>query len=312
MALPLKAIAVFDAVARCCSLSKAAEELYVTPSAVSQQIHALELHLGTTLITKVGRGIALTEAGERYFEMIAENMQSITEATNRIRGLRTRSTLTVRTTPTLGTKWLLPRLHRFMEVNPDVELRINGTTEITDFSRESVDVEIRHGEGKWPGVHIEGLAQEDFFPVCSPSYHAAHSLRCSDLQSHRLIYSVKAQLQWAHWFASLGIKTSLDLSRLQFDRSHMAIDAAVDGLGVALESNLMMSQELRAGKLICPVNSPPHFKLTTQWIVCPYDHLRKSKVLRFLEWLRHERELWEQEVASLRLQSATTPHAPSV
>ncbi|MEY5028242.1 MAG: hypothetical protein RLZ63_557 [Pseudomonadota bacterium] len=312
MTLPLKAIAVFDAVARCCSLSKAAEELYVTPSAVSQQIHSLELHLGTTLITKVGRGIALTEAGERYFEMIAENMQSITEATNRIRGLRTRSTLTVRTTPTLGSKWLLPRLHRFMEANPDIELRINGTTEITDFSRESVDVEIRHGEGKWPGVHIEGLAQENFFPVCAPSYRAAGSLQCADLQSHRLIYSVKAQLQWAHWFASLDIKTSLELSRLQFDRSHMAIDAAVDGLGVALESNLMMSHELKTGKLICPVDIPPNFKLTTQWIVCPYDHLRKSKVLRFLEWLRQERELWEHEIAQTKLQSPSTQCAPSL
>ena len=131
MALPLRAIVVFDVVARCRSLSKAAAELYVTPSAVSQQIHALELHLGTTLLTKAGRGVVLTEAGERYFEMIADDVQRITEATQRIRGFRSRSVLTVRTTPTLGSKWLLPRLRSFLDANPDVFFSVTATTEFS-------------------------------------------------------------------------------------------------------------------------------------------------------------------------------------
>ena len=118
MALPLRAIVVFDVVARCRSLAKAAAELHVTPSAVSQQIQALELHLGTTLLAKAGRGVALTEAGERYFEMIADEVQRITEATQNIRGFRSRSVLTVRTSPTLGSKWLLPRLQRIYRCQP--------------------------------------------------------------------------------------------------------------------------------------------------------------------------------------------------
>lgn len=295
MALPLRAIAVFDVVARCRSLSKAAAELYVTPSAVSQQIHALELHLGTTLLTKAGRGVVLTEAGERYFEMIADDVQRITEATQRIRGFRSRSVLTVRTTPTLGSKWLLPRLHSFLEANPDVELRLNATTEPTDFSRDVVDVEIRHGEGRWPGVFVEGLAEESFLPVCSPAYAGAATIAAADLPQHRLIHSVKAQVQWSQWFALAGGVPEVEWRRLLFDRSHMAIDAAADGLGVALESTLMMWRELRDGTLVCPVRNPPRITLTTQWIVCPFDHLHKAKVRLLLDWLRAERVVWQDQ-----------------
>lgn len=297
MTLPLRAIAVFDVVARCCSLTKAAAELFVTPSAVSQQIHALELHLGTTLLKKAGRGVALTEAGERYHEMIASDVQRIHEATQRIRGVRSRATLTVRTTPTLGNKWLLPRLHRFLDANPDVELRLNATTEPTDFSREAVDVEIRHGEGQWSGLFVEGLAQERFIPVCAPAYAPAGSLKAEELVQHRLIHSVKAQLQWPQWMLACHLPVSGDWSRLLFDRSHMAIDAAVDGLGIALESHLMMWRELRDGRLVCPVRAAPAFELTTQWIVCPFDYLRKAKVRLFLDWLRQERLQWQQESA---------------
>lgn len=289
MTIPFRAIAVFNVVARCGSLTKAAAELFVTPSAVSQQIQALELHLGTTLLQKAGRGVALTEAGERYFEMISPDVQRITEATQHIRGSRSRTALTVRTTPTLGSKWLLPRLRGFLDANPDVELRLNATTEPTDFTREAVDVEIRHGEGHWPGMFVEGLAEERFYPVCAPTYAQAHSLEAAALLRHRLIFSVKAQLQWSQWFATAQVAPVVEWGRLQFDRSHMAIDAAVDGLGIALESDLMMWRELADGRLVCPVRQPPSCHLTTQWVVCPFEHLRKTKVQRFLDWLRSER-----------------------
>jgi DNA-binding transcriptional LysR family regulator len=295
MSLPLRAIVVFHAVARGGSLSKAAAELYVTPSAVSQQIQALELHLGTTLLTKAGRGIVLTEAGERYFEMIGDQVEQISEATQRIRGFRHRAILTVRATPTLASKWLLPRLKGFLDANPDIELRLNGTTEPTDFSRETVDVEIRHGEGRWPGIFVEGLAEESFLPVCSPSYCAATSIDAAEVPQHRLIHSIKSQVQWAQWFSLAGSPPSVDWRRILFDRSHMAIDAAADGFGLALESTLMMWRELRDGALICPVRNPPRVSLTTQWIVCPFDHLHKAKVRLFLDWLRAERATWQDQ-----------------
>ena len=295
MSLPLRAIAVFHAVARSGSLTKAAAELFVTTSAVSQQIQNLEQHLGTTLLTKAGRGIVLTEAGERYFEMIADEVERITEATLRIRGFRSRSVLTVRSTPSFASKWLLPRLRGFLDTNPNIELRLNGTNEPTDFTREAVDVEIRHGEGRWPGLFVEGLAEEYFLPVCAPSYCAAASIAAADARQYRLIHSVKSQVQWPQWFALAGTPPPDELQRVLFDRSHMSIDAAVDGVGLALESTLMMWRELRDGTLVCPVRLPPKISLTTQWIVCPFDYIEKAKVRLFLDWMRAERVLWSTQ-----------------
>lgn len=295
MSLPLRAIAMFHTVARCGSLSKAASELCITSSAVSQQIQTLESHLGTTLLTKAGRGIMLTEAGERYFEMIGGQIDQINEATQRIRGFRSRSILTVRATPTLAAKWLLPRLRSFLDANPDIELRLNGTTEPTDFARETVDVEIRHGEGRWPGLFVEGLAEESFLPVCAPTFCAPSSITAAEVPRYRLIHSVKAQVQWPQWLAIAGGPVEADFRRIFFDRSHMAIDAAADGYGLALESTLMMWRELRDGTLKCPVIAPPRVSLTTQWIVCPFDHVHKAKVRLFLDWLRAERATWQDQ-----------------
>ena len=140
MHIPLRAIGVFHAVARTGSVTRAADELGVTPSAVSQQIQSLEVSLGTTLIGKSGRNVVLTEAGERYFEMIQADIESIAEATQRIRGFRSVTTLTVRTSPSLSTKWLLPRLASFIDAHPEIELRLDGTNEPTTFQRENVDL----------------------------------------------------------------------------------------------------------------------------------------------------------------------------
>ncbi|WP_332117889.1 LysR substrate-binding domain-containing protein [Azorhizobium caulinodans] len=292
MQVPLRAIGVFHAVARTGSVTRAADELGVTPSAVSQQVQALEISLGTALIGKAGRNVVLTEAGERYFEMIRGEVERITEATQRIRGFRSVTTLTVRATPSLATKWLLPRLAGFIDAHPEIELRLDGTNEPTAFQKENVDIEIRHGTGQWPGLVAEGLVEERFLPVCSPALAAAGSLAAEDLPRFRLIHSVKSQVQWPYWFTCAGVTPAERLRRLFFDRTHMAIDAAVGGLGIALESDLMMWAEKRDGRLICPIAEPPRITLVTQWATCPPDHLRHSKVKLFFDWLRRERDNW--------------------
>ena len=297
MSVPFRSISVFHAVARSASVSKAAEELGVTPSAVSQQIHVLEAYLGTALLAKAGRRIKLTEAGERYFEMISEKVEQIVEATDRLRGHQAVAVLTVRATPSLSTKWLLPRLPRFIDQNPQLEVRLDGTNEPTDFAHEGVDVEVRHGEGNWPGLYVEGVAREQFFPVCAPGYAAGNSIALADIPQHRLIHSVKSQVQWESWMSTAGVRQDQRWRRLLFDRSHMAIDAAVAGMGIALESNLMMWRELRDGLLRCPVANPPEISLITQWLVCPHDHLRHSKVRSFIAWLKQESELWAAQSA---------------
>jgi LysR family transcriptional regulator, glycine cleavage system transcriptional activator len=295
--IPFRAISMFHAAVRAGSVSRAAQELGVTPSAVSQQIHSLELFLGTALLVKVGRQIKLTEAGERYYDMISGGVEQIVEATHRLRGYRAVTVLTIRAAPSLSSKWLLPRLGSFIAKHPQFEVRIDGTNEPTNFDREDIDIDLRHGEGRWPGLFVEGLAEERFLPVCSPDYAAAGSLMPADLVNHRLIHSVKSLVQWTHWFATLGIVPDRRWHRVLFDRSHMVVDAAVGGLGIALESNLFMWQELRQGRLICPVAEPPPITAVTQWIVCPHNRLRLSKVRAFIEWLRAERDAWLAEVA---------------
>jgi DNA-binding transcriptional LysR family regulator len=204
--------------------------------------------------------------------------------------------LTVRAAPSVSSKWLLPRLASFVDANPDIELRLDGTNEPTDFGKENVDLEIRHGEGGWPGLFVESLGKERFFPLCAPSSFAAGSLSAEDLLKQRLIHSVKSQMQWPRWFMEAGIESAGRWKRVLFDRSHMAIDAAVDGLGIGLESELLAWRELSDGRLVCPVKDPPEVMLSTQWIVCPHGHLRHRKTRTFLDWLRRERETWRERI----------------
>lgn len=182
---PLRSIGVFYQLGRLNSVSKAAEYLGVTPSAISQQIRTLEEQLGTTLVRKVGREVRLTETGERYFEMIAENIENIWQATRQVTGARSTELLNIRATPSVSTKWLLPKLPRFAEENPGLDMRLDGSNEPVDFTRDNVDIEIRHGEGRWPGLHVQPLAREHFVPVCSPRLAGAGSLSAADLQSMR-------------------------------------------------------------------------------------------------------------------------------
>ena len=298
MSIPIRAISVFHAAARAGSISRAADELGVTPSAVSQQIHALEEHIGTALMAKAGRGVVLTEAGERYFVRIRDEFERISDATQEVRGSRSVTTLTVRATPTLSSKWLLPRLRAFLDAHPNMWVRLDATTEATEFHREAVDIEIRHGDGRYPGLFVEGLAEERFLPVCAPVLHPPATLAAADLPRERLIHSVKAQVQWPRWFALAGVEAAPNWRRVLFDRSHMAIDATVDGIGIALESDLMMWRELAEGRLACPVRGPPRVTLTTQWIVCPHDHLRHERVRMFLDWVRAERDGWRASLSS--------------
>ena len=156
MQLPMRAICVFHAAAKAGSVSKAAAELNVTPSAVTQQIQLLEMQLGTSLMVKVGRRIALTEAGERYFTSIRDQVERITEATDEIRGfLLADGVERARNAHPIG-QMAAPRLGSLIDLHSDLEVRLDGTNEPTDFDRESVDVEIRHGDGRWPGAICGG------------------------------------------------------------------------------------------------------------------------------------------------------------
>lgn len=290
---PFRAIAVFYHVARLNSIIGAAAQLNVTPSAISQQLKTLEEQIGTSLVTRRGRNVGLTEAGERYFEMISDKVEGIMRATDVMQGRQQQATLVIRTTPTISSKWLLPRLARFLVQMPDTNLRIDGSNEPVDFTRDNVDLEIRHGLGGWPGLYTEPLTEERFVPVCAPSMATTASLRPDQLIALPRIRSVKAQVQWSAWAEAQGLAPVAE-ARLSFDRSHMAIDAAALGYGVALESELMIEAELASGRLVVPVAQTPLLQVATQWLVCPRSNLRRHRVMRLIEWLRHEADAWRR------------------
>lgn len=286
MSLPLRAILAFHTTAKTGSVMQAAEFLSVTPSAISQQIQNLETYLGSKLFNRFGRRIILTEAGERYFELIKDQVEHIGDATNQIRGLTSRSVLNVRISPTFATKWVLPRLSSFLEANPQIELRLDATNEPPNFTRENIDLEIRHGSGGWAGLFVEEVTTEKLLPLCSPSYAAPNSIDINDLPNHLLIHSVKNLTQWPDWFKKFDVKTPKPLNRLLFDRSHMSIDMATTGAGLILESNVTAWQEIKDGRLICPVKDVQDLKQTSLWFVCPHSHLNRNTVQAFINWVK--------------------------
>ena len=290
--VPFRQISVFYFLARYQSVARAAVELGVTASAVTQQIRVLEAQLGMTLVVKKGRGISLTEGGERFYQMIASDIEHISESVHQVKGGKAPSQLAIRATPSVSTKWLLPRMQQFLDANPMLDFRLDGTSEATDFTRDDIDIEIRHGTGDWPGLFVQPLTEEHFIPVCSPAFAAPFSMKPEEVTGRRLLHSVKSQLSWKMWLARQDLNLEDTQRKIYFDRSYMSVDAAVAGMGIALESVLMMERELQEGLLIVPVINSPSMVLRTQWLVCPHHHLRRAKVKIFLDWITHQAGLW--------------------
>lgn len=286
MSPPFRAITAFHATARSGSMLQAAEILGVTPSAISQQIQVLEAHIGIRLFSRTGRKVVLTEAGERYFDMIRDEVERITVATEQMRGHSAVTVLNIRIAPTFATKWVLPRLGDFVNANPDIELRLDATNDPPDFGRETIDLEIRHGSGSWRGLYVECLLDERMEVLCAPQVAAEGSLEIADLPDYLLLHSVKNVVQWAQWFEAQGHRPHRKLQRLLFDRAHMSIDMAASGAGIALESHLTAAREIAEGRLIRPLRAAEPIWQQSLWLVCPHSHLNRRKVRRFVEWLR--------------------------
>ncbi len=276
-------------------MQHASQVLGVTPSAISQQIQTIEAHIGVRLFSRTGRKVVLTEAGERYYEMIRDEVERIAVATEDMRGQSSYTVLSVRIAPTFATKWVLPRLPAFLALHPDIELRLDATNDPPDFGRENIDLEIRHGTGPWPGLHLESLADEPMQVLCSPEYAAAGSLTVTELPNHRLIHSVKNVVQWAQWFEKQGHKPQSLHNRVLFDRAHMSIDLAASGHGIALESKLTASAEIASGRLICPLREAVEVRQKSLWLACPPAHLNRRKVRRFCDWLKSTLTEFEPE-----------------
>jgi LysR family glycine cleavage system transcriptional activator len=245
---PLNAVRAFDAVARLGSVRAAAEELAVTPAAVSQQLSVLEAHLGIALTERAGRGLVLTDSGRSWHGEIARHLRAIALAAERVRPGR--RVVQVTAVPSFASRWLMPRLTLFMTREPEVEVRIDASPTLVDLARDPFDLAIREGGGVYPEAETVCLFPLEFHAVASPAYVRKLRLRGKlDWSRARLLHEVTIDY-WPDWVAALGIE-GVDVARgMFFSHTMLALDSAIDGQGVALAPRCLIERELQQRLLV--------------------------------------------------------------
>jgi LysR family glycine cleavage system transcriptional activator len=270
---PLKALLAFEAASRHGSFAQGAEELGVTPSAVSHQIQQLEEFLGVPLFQRhAGRAI-LTAAGSTYAREIEHALAVIAEATTLVAPQSQSGHLVIAASPSFAAKWLQPRLPDFLRANPDVRVRLSTMSTHNEFESSRFNIAITYGSppaSQQPNQrHVEALLVERLRPLCAPALASALDLKTpKDLARATLIHSVNA-LTWVDYLRRVGAGELRPNHELWLDRSTMAIDAAVDGLGVVLESEILAEEEIRDGRLIAPFGEGAHTVETTSYFLVP-------------------------------------------
>src|ERR1043166_1889835 len=261
---PLSALRAFEAAARLKSFSKAAEELNVTPAAVSHQIHALEEDLG------------------------------VQAPVRRLRAHNDTGTLTVTASPSFAAKWLVVRLHRFQERWPQIDVRISATDNVIDLSAGDFDLAIRYGSGRYPGLHVEPLLKNEVFPACSPRLlESGPPLKTpDDLKRHALIHDQAVDRDplapsWPMWLKAAGVTGFNGTSGITYNASYLALDAAIAGHGVVLATSTIAAADIAAGRLV-RLFSLALPDLFSYYIVTAPGALERAKVKAFRDWLRQE------------------------
>lgn len=284
---PLGALHAFEAAARHLSFKAAAEELHVTPGAISQQIKLLEDRLNAKLFVRRPRAIELTEAGRVLLPPTQRAFRMLLDAVVRVRETDGTKVLTVSVLPSFAALWLVPRLGRFRSRHPDIDVRISATPKLADFERDDVDVSIRYGLGRYADLHAEHLLSEDLFPVCSPELLAQGTLKKPEDLAHHILLHDELRQEWPLWLKSVGLK-DIDASRgPTFSVWEFALQAAAGGQGVALGRSTLVTQYLKTKQLVKPfeISSPSEFGY---FVVCPKERVNEPKIAAFRAWLQAE------------------------
>ncbi|WP_116134681.1 LysR substrate-binding domain-containing protein [Tropicimonas sp. IMCC34043] len=287
--LNLNGMKFFESVARLGRVSMAAEELGVSPSAVSQQIRLLEQQFGVHLFRRNNRRLALTEDGERLYQATGQALRMVNEVYSAIVRQQEHRRFNLRVSPSFGVRWLGPRIKQFLDQNPNWDLRVDATPDFTDFETEVVDADVRYGAGGWSGLHEQNVLHDFVLPLCSPEYLETLKAHGSDPMEHlrkaRLIDSVKTHYRWDLWLARYGARGEDMSYQLRFDRSSMAIQLARDGAGVVLESATLAWKEILAGELVPLSNEFQVIEFPAYWVVCPPRHTHRRIVRIFIDWI---------------------------
>ena len=287
---PLNALRAFESIARHLSFAKAAEELHVTPAALSHQIRGLEEQLEVTLFHRRTRSIDLTDAGRLLYPGVHAGFENLRDAVARLDRAREGRILVVSATFGLTAKWLAPRLWRFITAHPQIDARIASSMAYADFVNDGVDVAIRLSNGVHPDLHVEKLFDDAVIPVCSPGLVEQGLRTVADLAHFPLIHydipmSAPAPPLWAEWLNVAGVE-GIDSTRgLRFNIADHALDAAVAGAGVSLSYKLMASNDVHAGRLVIPFGPELPIADRAYHFVCPRGHETRPNVKAFRDWL---------------------------
>jgi LysR family glycine cleavage system transcriptional activator len=287
---PLNALRAFVVAARHLSFSKAAEELFVTPAAISQQIRQLEEQLGCQLFRRGSKQLFLTDEGQACLPGLTEAFEQMVDAVTAIDSVEGSHILTVSAAPSFAAKWLLPRIEHFEEAHPEIDIRLSAAMGMVDFGREAVDCAIRYGGGIYPGLFVEKLLSESVVPVASPELVRSAALeRPADLTGVTLLHDASLDRDascpdWTMWLKAAGVR-GIDTRRgPHFNQSSLVLEAAILGRGVALAKARIAESDLRAGRLVrlfgysLPIGFAYYF-------VCPPERGGLTRVRLFREWL---------------------------
>jgi LysR family glycine cleavage system transcriptional activator len=283
----LNGLRAFEAAARHLSFTKASEELNVTQTAISHQIKRLEDELGLQLFIRRNRRLLLTEAGQDYLPPVRTAFQGLHNATERLYRRDESGTLVVATMTSFAMKWLVPRLAGFQAAHPEISVRITTSNELTDFAREDVDLAIRWGRGSWPGLRVDHLVGEAVFPICSPALRDGPPRieQPEDLAGVPLLHAGGRYQDWRMWLTAVGVADTVDANKgLKFEDALTAMEAAIDGQGVAIGRSSLIEREVESGRLVVPFD----IALGDQgayYIIAPEETAERPKIAAFRDWL---------------------------
>ena len=284
--IPISAIRAFEAAARTGSFRDAANELHLTPSAVSHAIRKLESTMSTTLFERSARSVRLTPAGENLMCHAGAAFDNLRRGMEEVAG-RGPQLLRVHCAPSFAAQWLAPRLAQFLAAQPKLEVRLAASTEYARFSNDDFDVDVVYGQPRGEGIEIIPLGEETVTPLCTPDI-AKRIRKPKDLFGQVLIRSEVKQVQWHQWFTANGLESPA-IHGMRFDRSFLAIAMASSGLGVTLESTRLAEREIATGKLVAPLEDRSvDVCYVGHYLAFPRASRQRPAVRAFVEWITSE------------------------
>ena len=285
---PLNALRAFESAARHLSITVAADELHVTPGAVSRQIRLLEDLLNAELFSRAHRQISLTPQGDDYFRSVTRAIETIRGATQQLTKRTQRRQLKVRAYTTFAMRWMIPRLSGFHAAHPDIEILLTASLDEVDFKKEDLDAAIRLGNGSWPGAKSQRLVSNILTPVASPSLVQCGSPLSNplDLRGHTLLHSIARPDDWSRWLESVGVSGAIDArGGMTYQSSAMAYAAAAEGQGIAMAQVFLVEKDLASGVLVTPFKETIDMGDFTYYLVTPSHRPETPNMVTFRTWL---------------------------